>query len=43
MRVVGSCWSSSHGEEYFGNLDFFEDQQDQQDSVNQGKYSMGLP
>ena len=41
MRVVGPCWSSSDGEEYFS--DFFEEQQDQQDFVNQDKYSMGLP
>jgi hypothetical protein len=43
MRVVGPCWSSSDGEENFGNPDFFEGQQDQQDFVNHGKYSMGLP
>jgi hypothetical protein len=42
MSVIGSCWSSSDGEEYFGNPDFFEEQQDQQDFVNQGKYSVGL-
>jgi hypothetical protein len=41
MRVVDSCWLSSDGEEYFENLDSFEDQRDQQDFVNQGKYSMG--
>jgi hypothetical protein len=40
MCVVGSCWLSSDGEEYFGNPISFEDQQD---FVNQGKYSMGLP
>jgi hypothetical protein len=43
MCVVGPCWSSSDGEEYFGNPDFLKEQQDQQDFVNQGKYSMGLP
>jgi hypothetical protein len=43
MRVVGLCWLSLDGEEYFGNPDSFEEQQDQQDFVNQGKYSMGLP
>jgi hypothetical protein len=42
MCVVGPCWSSSDGEEYFGNPDSFEEQQDQQDLMNQGKYSMGL-
>jgi hypothetical protein len=34
------CWSSSDGEEYVGNQEYF---QDQQEFVNQGKYSMGLP
>jgi hypothetical protein len=43
MCVVGLCWLSSDGEVYFGNPDFFEEQQDQQDFVNQCKYSMGLP
>jgi hypothetical protein len=37
------CWSSSDGEEYVGSQEYFEDQQDQQQFVNQGKYSMGLP
>jgi hypothetical protein len=37
------CWSSSDSEEYVGNQEYFEDQQDQQEFVNQGKYSMGLP
>jgi hypothetical protein len=37
------CWSSSDGEEYVGNPDTYEEQQDQQQFVNQGKYSMGLP
>jgi hypothetical protein len=37
------CWSSSDGEEYFGNPDMYEEQQDQQQFVNQGKYSMSLP
>jgi hypothetical protein len=40
MCVVGLCWSSSDGEEYLGNQEYFEDQQE---FVNQGKYSMGLP
>jgi hypothetical protein len=43
MRVVGLCWSSLDGEEYVGNQEYFEDQQDQQEFVNQGKCSMGLP
>jgi hypothetical protein len=34
------CWSSSDGEEYVGNQEYFEDQQE---FVNQGKYSMDLP
>jgi hypothetical protein len=34
---------SSNGEEYFGNPDTYEEQQDQQQFVNQGKYGMGLP
>jgi hypothetical protein len=38
-----SCWSSSDGEEYVGNREYFEDQQDQQERANQAKYSMGLP
>jgi hypothetical protein len=38
-----SCWSSSDGEEYVGIQENFEDQQDQQQFANQGKYSMGLP
>jgi hypothetical protein len=38
-----SCRSSSDGEEYFGNSDTYEEQQDQQQFVNQGKYSMCLP
>jgi hypothetical protein len=37
------CWSSPESEEFYGNPELFEDQQDQQDLVNQGKYSMGLP
>jgi hypothetical protein len=36
------CWLSSDGEEYVGNQKYFEDQQDQQECANQGKYSMGL-
>jgi hypothetical protein len=39
----GSCRSSSDDEEYFGNPEAYEEQQDQQQFVNQGKYSMGLP
>ena len=35
------CWSSSDGEENVGDQEFFGDQQDQQEFVNQGKYSMG--
>jgi hypothetical protein len=42
MRML-SCWSSSDGEEYVGNPDTYEEQQDQQQFVNQGKYSLGLP
>jgi hypothetical protein len=41
MRML-PCWSSSDGEKYVGNQEYFEDQQDQQEFVNQGKYSMGL-
>jgi hypothetical protein len=37
------CLSSLDGEEYVGNQEYFEDQQDQQECANQGKYSMGLP
>ena len=37
------CWSSPDGKDYLENLEFYEDQKDQQDCVNQGKYSMGLP
>jgi hypothetical protein len=37
-----SCWSSSDGEEYVENQKYFEDQQDQQEFINQGKYRMGL-
>ena len=35
------CWSRSDGEENVGDQEFFDDQQDQQEFVNQGKYSMG--
>jgi len=35
------CWSCSDGEENVGDQGFFDDQQDQQEFVNQGKYSMG--
>jgi hypothetical protein len=37
------CWSSLDGEEYVGNQEYFEDPQDRQEFVNQGKYNMGLP
>jgi hypothetical protein len=37
------CRLSSDGEEYFENPDTYEEQQDQQQFMNQGKYSMGLP
>jgi hypothetical protein len=37
------CWSSSDGEEYVGSQECFEEQPDQQQFMNQGKYSMGLP
>ena len=37
------CWSRSDGEENVGDQEFFDDQQDQHEFVNQGKYSMGLP
>ena len=37
------CWSRSDGEENVGDQEFFDDQQDQQEFMNQGKYSMGLP
>ena len=35
------CWSRSDGEENVGDQEFFDDQQDQHEFVNQGKYSMG--
>jgi hypothetical protein len=35
------CWSRSDGEENVGDQEFFDDQQDQQEFANQGKYSMG--
>ena len=35
-----SCWSCSDGEENVGDQEFFDDQQDQQEFGNQGKYSM---
>ena len=35
------CWSCSDGEENVGDQEYFDDQQDQQEFVNQGKYSMG--
>ena len=34
---------TSDGEENVGDQEFFDDQQDQHEFVNQGKYSMGLP
>ena len=34
-------WSRSDGEENVGDQEFFDDQQDQHEFVNQGKYSMG--
>ena len=35
-------WSSIDGEQYFGEQDqYFDDQQDQQEFAEQGKYSMG--
>ena len=33
----------NNGEKFYGNSKFYEEQLDQQDCVNQGKYSMGLP
>ena len=44
--MIVMCWSSLDDEEYFESSELFGDQQDQQDQleyVNQGKYSMGLP
>jgi len=44
--MIVMCRSSPDGEEYLGSPELFGDQQDQQDQqeyVNQGKYSMGLP
>ena len=35
------CWSRSDGEENVGDQEFFDEQQDQQEFANQGKYSMG--
>ena len=35
------CWLHSDGEENVGDQEFFDDQQDQQEFGNQGKYSMG--
>ena len=35
------CWSCSDGEENVGDQEFFDDEQDQQEFANQGKYSMG--
>ena len=36
------CWSCSDGEENVGDQELFDDQQDQPEFVNQGKYNMGL-
>ena len=36
------CWSCLDGEENVGDQEFFDGQQDQQEFVNQGKYSMGF-
>ena len=33
------CWSSIDGEQFVGDQEFFEDQQDQQESFDQGKYN----
>ena len=44
--MIVMYWSSPDGEEYFGSPELFGDQQDQQEQqeyVNQGKYSMALP
>ena len=35
------CWLRLDGEENVGDQEFFDDQQDQQEFANQGKYSMG--
>ena len=35
------CWSCLDGEENVGDQEFFNDQPDQQEFANQGKYSMG--
>ena len=35
------CWPCLDSEENVGDQEFFDDQQDQQEFVNQGKYSMG--
>jgi hypothetical protein len=47
MNVLGmcvaDCWSSSDGEEFVGDQEFYEDQQDQPEFDNQGKYSMDHP
>ena len=41
--VIDEHIPSSDGEENVGEQEFFDDQQDQQEFVNQGKYNMGLP
>jgi len=44
--MIVMCWSSPDSEEYFESPELLGDQEDQQDHqeyVNQGKYSMGLP
>ena len=35
------CWSSSDGEENVGDQEFFDDQQEQPEFVEQDNYSMG--
>jgi hypothetical protein len=35
------CWTGSNDEEYVGNPEFFEDQQEQPENTEQGKYSLG--
>ena len=36
---VAYDWSSIDGEQFVGDQEFFEDQQDQQESFDQGKYN----
>ena len=35
------CWSCSDGEENVGDQELFDDQQEQPEFVEQGKYSVG--